>query len=175
MKYKLFIPFFLFLFVKTSIYDLQIQTVEGNTINMSEFRGKKILIASISHTNLQSEGLVFLDSLQLANPSVVIIAIPANDFGGTGNAETLTAIINKTSRKIIVTAPADVKKEKDRTQNSLMKWLTSNLENFHFDAEVNTDNQLYFVSESGVLYAVLEKGVPTEIIDKLLKQEDVKN
>ena len=175
MKYKLTIPFFfIFLGFKTSIYDLQIQTVEGNKIKMSEFKGKKILIASISPDNLEAEGLAFMDSLQLANPAVVVIAMPASDFGGSRNAEIMLDIKDKTSRKIIVAEQADVKKASHNSQNSLMKWLTHDAENFHFDAEVVTDNQIYIISESGVLYAVLEKGVPNTVIEQLLKQEDIK-
>ena len=56
-----------------------------------------------------------------------------------------------------------------------MQWLTHAGQNIHFDADVTTDNQLYIISESGILYAVLEKGVPPGVIDQLLKQEDVKN
>lgn len=175
MKYKLTVPFFfIFLFVKTSIYDLQIQTVEGNKIKMSEFKGKKILIASISPENLETGGLAFMDSLQLANPSVVVIAVPASDFGGDRNTEIMLTIKDNTSRKIIVAEQADVKKEKNKSQNALMNWLTHEMENFHFDTDVTTDNQLYIISESGVLYAVLEKTVPVGVLDKLLKQEDVK-
>jgi len=173
MKYKLTIPFFfIFLGFKTSIYDLQIQTIEGNNIKMSEYKDKKILIASVSPDNLQAGVVTFLDSLQAAHPAVVVIAVPARDFGGSRNTEILLDIKNNTARKFIVTASADVRK--DKAQSPIMNWLTHDSENPHFGADVDTDNQIYIISESGILYAVLEKGVPIDVIDQLLKQEDVK-
>lgn len=173
MKYKMTIPlFFMFLFFRTSIYDLQIQTIEGNTINMSDFKGRKILIASTSPGNLETGRLAFMDSLQLANPAVVVIAVPASDFGGSRNTEILSAIKDNSSRKIIVTALAEVKKAKQKSP--LMKWLTNEADNFHFNADVATDDQLYVISESGVLFAVMEKGAPASLINQLLAQDDVK-
>lgn len=174
MNCKMAIPFFFIcLSFKTSFYDLQIQTLEGNTISMSDFKGRKIFIASISPDNLEVGGLAFMDSLQLAHPAVVIIAVPARDFGGSRNTQILLSVKGNVSRRIIVAAPADVKKANQRSQASIMNWLTHDSENSHFDAEVTTDNQIYIISESGVLYAVLEKGVPAGVIDQLLKQADI--
>ena len=58
-------------------------------------------------------------------------------------------------------------------QNALMKWLTNSSENNRFDAEVSTDNQLYVISESGILYAILEKGAPLKVLETVLGQKDI--
>jgi glutathione peroxidase-family protein len=154
--------------------DIQIQSLDGTIIAMKNFEGKKILIASASLDNFQNHRLNFLDSLQVANPSVVIIAVPALDFGGVRNESIIESIKNRPPGNIIVATPGEVKKNKGEKQSRLLRWLTNDADNSHFNAEVATDDQLYFISESGILYAVLEKGVPAAVIDQLLKQDDVK-
>lgn len=174
---------FIFLFVilcstnllaQNKIYDQSIQTLDDRTISMSRFSGSKILIASVSPDRLKKKTLAQLDSLQTANPSVIVIAVPALDFGGSDNTELVAQIKKNNARKIIITTASEVKKENGDRQSGLLQWLTHGTKNSHFDTEVATDNQLYFISESGILYAVLESGAPSSLVDKLLKQEDVK-
>lgn len=162
------------LFFKSSIYDLQIETAQGQLINMSQFKGKKILIASVSPEILETNKLSFLDSIQDAYPTIVVIAVPAKDFGGNRNEEIVATAKNAPTRKIILTPLADVKKSKASVQHPLLRWLTDASANTHFDADAETDDQLYVVSESGVLYAVLQKGVPAKVIDQVLEQQNIK-
>jgi glutathione peroxidase-family protein len=158
---------------QSNIYDQALQTLHAETISMDAFKGKKILIAAVSPANLQSGSLYFLDSLQKANPAIVVIVIPALDFGGDGNTEILNNIKNDSTPVIIINAAAQVTKASGSLQHSLMNWLTHNTENSHFDAEVSTDNHLFLISETGILYAVLEKGTPLSVIDDLLDQKPV--
>jgi glutathione peroxidase len=159
---------------QTSIYDIRIQTLEGKIISMSAFKGKKIMIAALSPDNMQSGSLDFLDSLQKAHPSITIIAVPALDFGGQQNVEILSSLKTITTQNIIITASAQVKKTAGVQQDHLLYWLTHSSENSHFDAEVVTDDQLYIISESGILYSVMEKGTKPDIIDQALKLGDIK-
>jgi glutathione peroxidase-family protein len=130
------------LLAQSSVYDINIQTLKGATIGMAEYKGKKIVVASESPNNLKNGGIDFLDSLQLTYPSVIIIAVPANDFGGEQNAEILDLLRNDESIQIIITSPDEVKKDNGSTQNPLLEWLTNDSENSHFDADVVTDRQI---------------------------------
>ena len=175
MKYILI---FLFLFqgkliAQKDLFEIQIHTLDGELITMKKFEGKKILMVVISPDNMNNHRLTFLDSLQVANPSVIVIVIPALDFGGNKNEEILEGIKNNMPVHFIITSPGEVKKNKGERQIRLLKWLTTDTENLHFNAEVITDDQLYFVSQSGILHAVLEKGASANLINKLLKEEDV--
>ena len=82
-----------------SIYDIPLTSADGSKINMADFKGKKILIAAVSPDNIQSSAFSFLDSLQTANPGIVVIAIPAKDFGGSENAEIISAVNNNKTKK----------------------------------------------------------------------------
>jgi glutathione peroxidase len=160
--------------IQTSIYDIQIQTMDGKTISMSAYKGKKIMIAAVSPDNMQAGGLDFLDSLQKAHPSVTVIAVPALDFGGQQNTEILGSLKTIAPKNIIITISAQVKKTAGLQQDHLLYWLTHSSENSHFNAEVETDNQIYIISESGILYSIMEKGTKLAIIDQALKQVDIK-
>lgn len=161
-------------FAQTEVYDLSIQDLQGKIVKLGKYKGQKILIASVTPDNLERGGLRFLDSLQQVYPRVAMIAVPAMDFGGAKNAEIMTNIRNENSKGLIIGSPANVKKNKGKDQNSLLKWLTNLSDNKHFNDDVDTDNQLYVISESGILYAVLLKDAPVAVIDIVLRQADIK-
>ncbi len=176
MKYLLILLFFITgrSFSQTSLFDIQLQSLDGNLIQMKDYKGKKIVVSVVSPVILQSYLLAFLDSLQLSNPSVIVIAVPATDFRGIDDSLKIEALKENNTSHIIVAAAGKVKKSNGIKQNRLLQWLTNSSQNNHFDADVTTDAQLYIISESGVLYSVLEKETPVSLINQLLKQPDVK-
>lgn len=159
---------------QSSVYSISIQGLNGKTISLSDYKGKKIIIAAVSADNLQKGQLRFLDSIQANNPSVAVITVPASDYKGANDSLTIDGVKKSNTLKMQVAAADGVKKANGARQNRLMQWLTSVSLNTHFDLDVTTDNQLYVISESGILYAVLEKGAPPGLINQLLKQDDVK-
>jgi glutathione peroxidase-family protein len=156
---------------QSSIYSLATQTATGNTINLSDYKGQKILIASVSQNNLdQKTGFTFWDSLQKANPSVRMLIIPANDFDTALNSVLKTSIIAATPANIILAPAAQVKKDKGQNQQPIMKWFTSVTDNNHFDVDVTTDIQIYVINEYGELYAVLDKSTHSSELNEVLKK-----
>lgn len=174
---KVILCFFIFyssqIFSQSSIYDLYIQKPEGDSISMSMFKGNKILIIAVSQDNLQKSDLNFWDSVQISNAPLVVILVPADDFGKTVDDSTIAVIKSNLSTNIILSDDVLVKKSEGQNQDPILQWLTHTDENTHFNAEITSGKQIYVVSESGVLYAVLEKGVPAQVLDQLLKQQDV--
>jgi glutathione peroxidase len=66
----------------TSFYDHSLPGVNGTTINLNDYRGKKVLIVNIATGSSQVEQLSSLESLhQQHKDSLVIIAVPSNSFG----------------------------------------------------------------------------------------------
>ena len=86
MKYILFFVFFYCCQVsaQSNIYDFQVQTKNGKSIKLQDFKGKKILIVSVGAKNLQAKGAFsYWDSIKAANPKIEIIIIPSDDFSET--------------------------------------------------------------------------------------------
>src|SRR6478735_7458133 len=66
-----------------SIYDFKVESLEGGTIDFSQFKGKKILIvntASKCGYTPQYEGLEAL--YEKYKDHLVVVGFPANNFGG---------------------------------------------------------------------------------------------
>ena len=173
--------FFIFLillsgsvFGQNNLYERHVATADGQALNMADFKGSKILVAAVSPQRLEKGRMVFLDSLQQAFPKVKMIVIPAQDFDEEKQADRVVAALQSRSDKEAVLASAAWVKKTASGQHALMQWLTNAEYNKHFNTEVNTDEQIYVISESGILYAKLEKGVPLKVIEEVLRQEDVK-
>lgn len=161
-------------FGQPGLYERHVSTADGRSLNMADFKGAKILVAAVSPPLLQKGRMAFLDSLQQAFPTVKMIVLPAQDFDQEKQADRVVAELQSRSAKEAVLAqPAWVKKTAN-DQHPLMQWLTNAQYNKHFNTEVYTDEQIYVISESGILYAKLEKGVPLKVIEEVLRQEDVK-
>lgn len=78
----------------SKIYDFTINSLQGNPINFSDFRGKVLLLvntASKCGLTPQYEGLQLLHD-QYSREGLVIIGSPCNQFGGQepGDAKTIS-------------------------------------------------------------------------------------
>lgn len=160
---------------QNSFYELNVETAYGGKFSMGQYKGLKVLVAAVNVNNLKKKAaLQFWDSLKTANPKVAFILIPASDMDSTENDSTaMRDIKDKTPEKLVLSDAGKVKKDKGDKQNTIMQWLTDVGKNKHFDLEVESDVQIYVVSESGELYAVLTKDTKLAILNEVLNQADV--
>jgi glutathione peroxidase len=163
----IFLPF-LFL---SSIYDIQVESVNGDTISLSNYTNKKILITVINAAEPDPSQLEALDSLQKNDTSLVVIAVPANEFGGPGSDSAIAAMQDSLGLEILITKSSYVTKGSGDNQVLLFKWLTDVNENSHFDTDVETVGKFFIVSKTGILYSVLSNDVPADILDQVLDQQ----
>ena len=159
-------------FGQSNFYSQQVQLLNGDTFSLRAFEGKKILIASVSPENLYGGQDNYLDSIQTANPSIVVIVIPALDFGGDRNGTIVDSLKNKTGLKILITTATYVTQASGNMQDALMNWLTHFTGNTHFNQEVTTDTNFYVISTKGELQAVLDKTTPSSVIDLVINQTE---
>lgn len=175
--YKL-ILFFLVLsgpvFAQSKVYDLTSTSVDGKSISLAGYAGKKIIVATFSISSMNAGNWKYLDSIQAVRKDLVIIIVPSTDLEASGTVSKSTSLNTISGNTAIVTSSAMVEKDKGTEQLPLLQWLTKVSQNSHFDISKGTDGQLYFISESGVLYAVLENSAPIELVASLLVQPDVK-
>lgn len=171
---KLLIIFFSYAFTLVfgagSIYDIQVNTIDGDKINFSSYQGKKIIISEFDVMVPDINQLVFLDSLQTISDSVVVIGVPAVDFSGTRTLQDLITLRDSLNLHFLITEPVSVKKIADTGQSPLFKFLTNSNENGHFDEEVEEPDQLYFIDGTGTLYSVLRKETPHNVINDVFNQ-----
>ncbi len=162
--------FLIMVSMQSSIYNIQVETLEQATISISSFSGKKIVISPFNASNPDIAWLRHLDSLQMSNRKLQVIAVPANDFANAGSNASLSALKDSLALHLIILKSTDVKKSAGVNQNLLLKWLTHVNENGHFDVDVLAEGQMFIVSSNGILYSVLDNDVPADILNQILNQ-----
>lgn len=136
-----------------SIYDYEIETIDGKTISMSQFKGKKIMIvntASKCGFTPQYEQLQALYA-EYKDQNFVIIGFPANDFlkQEPGSNEEIAAFCQKNYG---VDFPMMAKiSVKGKEMAPIYEWLTSKELNGKADSSVKWNFQKYLIGTDGKL------------------------
>ncbi len=154
-----------------SIYDFKVEALDGQTIDFSKFKGKKILIvntASKCGYTTQYEGLEAL--YKKYQDKLVIVGFPANNFGGQ-EPGTNTEIGEFCKKNYGVTFPMAAKVSvKGDDKAPIFKWLTSKSENGVLDAEIGWNFGKFLLDENGHLLSYFPSKVTPmseEITSKL--------
>ena len=154
-----------------SIYDISINSLTGEPINLSDFNGKKILIvntASECGFTGQYEGLQEL--YDTYKDKLVVIGVPCNQFGGQepGSANDIQSFCNQNyGVTFLMTEKVDVKGKK---QHPLYAWLTKKELNGVSSSSVKWNFQKYLIDEKGQLinyYYSITKPMSNKIINHL--------
>ena len=135
-----------------SIYDIPINSIDGNEINLNEYKGKFILFVNVaSNCGFTRQ---YKDLQQLYNENsdkLVVIGVPCNQFGAQepGSEEQISIFC---SEKYDVTFPMTEKiSVRGSNQHQLYKWLTSKDFNGRKSSSVKWNFQKYLVDEEGNL------------------------
>lgn len=137
--------------LNTSIYNLQFQDIDGNTVAMSQYQGKKILLVNIATGSNKVSQLAGLQQLQQQfADSLVVIGFPSNSFGNeTRNDAQIKQFCQSgygVSFKLAAKNPiAGI------LNQPVYSWLTTMGENGVTNDPVKGDFQKYLISESGNL------------------------
>jgi len=137
---------------KTSIYDININSLQGKSIDFSNFKGKHILFVNVAskcgftpqYKELQKLHEKYKDSL-------VVIGVPCNQFGAQepGNPFEIQEFCEiNYGINFLITEKIDVKGE---TQHPLYKWLTNKELNGFKDTTVKWNFQKYLISPNGMI------------------------
>lgn len=135
---------------KTSIYNLQINDIEGNKINLEKFKGKKILFVNVASkcgfTKQYEELQKLYDTYK---DKLVVIGLPCNQFGEQ-EPGTLSEIQNFCSVNYGVSFPMTEKIDvKGSNQHPIYKWLTQKEKNGVKNSSVKWNFQKYLIDENG--------------------------
>jgi glutathione peroxidase len=136
----------------TSIYDLQVTAIDGSTINLSSFQGKKVLFVNTASNSKYVNQYASLEQLyQLYKDSLVVIAFPSNSFGNEpGNASSIQTFVNNTYNiHYFLAAPVSV--SSGSTQSPIYQWLTQISQNGTMNNQVTGDFDKFLMNGSGKL------------------------
>lgn len=147
-----------------SIYDFEIQSLEGEIINFADFKGKNILIVNTASECGYTPQYADLQELHESfGDQVTVLGFPANNFGGQepGSDQQIAQFCEKNYG---VTFPMFSKMEVvGKNQHPLFKFLKEQT-----GKEPNWNFCKYLVSEDGTEISFYPSSVnPGEIAEKL--------
>jgi len=141
-------------FLLTSFYNLQFQDVNGATINMSGFQGKKVLLVNIASNSSLMNQIGELQQLKdQFGDSLVVIAFPSNSFGNEprSNAEIQLLCQTTYNSTFIIASKGAV------AGTSLLpvyNWLSKAADNGDADLLISGDFQKVLVAKDGSIQGV---------------------
>lgn len=142
---------------KKEIFDIAVTTIDGDSITMEDFKGKKLMIVNVASKcgyTKQYEGLQKLYE-KYGGEEFEIIGFPANNFMNQ-EPGTNEEIKEFCSLNYNVTFPMMAKiSVKGKDKHPLYQWLTTKTLNGVADSKVKWNFQKYFVDASGNLVGML--------------------
>jgi len=136
--------------MQTSIYDIPINSLDGNPINLSTYKGKCILFVNVASECGFTNQYKDLQKLSDSYPNdLVVIGSPCNQFGKQepGDASQIKTFCERNfGVTFLLTQKIDVKGSK---QHPLYKWLTSKDLNGKKSSSVKWNFQKYLVNKEG--------------------------
>ena len=133
-----------------TIYDFKITSLEGSTIDFSEYKGKKILIVNTASMCGYTPQYEALESLyKKYSDKLVIVGFPSDNFGGQEYAND-KEIKDFCSKNYGVTFPLTTKVDVSGDKMiPVYKYLTSKSENGVLDATVKWNFNKFLINETG--------------------------
>ena len=137
--------------VINSLYDIKINGLNGSPLDLSAFKGKKVLFVNVASHCGYTPQYRELQKLHENYPNLVVIGVPCNQFGNQerGSSE---SIQNFCETNYAITFPMTEKIHvRGANQHPLYKWLTSATMNGLKSSSVKWNFQKYLVDEDGQL------------------------
>jgi glutathione peroxidase len=147
-------------FSEQSIYKIMLKSIEGKDFTLAQYSGKKILIVNTASECGYTGQYADLQKLQdKYNDKLVVIGVPANDFGGQEPDEN-HSISEFCQMRFgvefqLLTKSVVVGKEKCE----LYKWLTNKAVNGWNEKEPTWNFCKYLISETGELLCFMDSAV----------------
>ena len=156
---------------QSSLYDISINSITGEPINLKDFKGKKILFVNTASKCGFTGQYEDLEKLyKTYKDKLVVIGLPCNQFGGQ-EPGTLTEIQSfcevNYGVTFLMTEKVDVKGD---NQHPLYAWLTDKELNGVKSSSVKWNFQKYLIDENGNYidyYYSMTKPMSSKILNHL--------
>ena len=145
---------------KKNFYDFKATTIEGQPIDLSAYKGKKVLVVNTASKCGYTPQYAQLEEIYktYGNERFVVIGFPANNFMSQ-EPGTNSEIKEFCTGKYNVTFPMMSKiSVKGKDMDPLYQWLTSKEQNGVVDAPVKWNFQKFMIDENGNLAGMAPPG-----------------
>jgi len=145
----------------SSIHQFTANTIEGNTLNFKEFKGKKLLIVNTASKCGLTPQFKELQNLfeKYKSQNFMIVGFPSNDFAKQdpgSNNEIKSFCERNYGVSFLMMEKISVKGD---SIHPIYKWLTQKSENGVINSKVKWNFQKYLIDENGHLAEVMSPRV----------------
>lgn len=136
-------------FLIINFSSLSYNNVDGNSVSMSSYAGKKIMLVNIATNSDKVGQLAQLKQLQQQfADSLVIVLFPSNNFGHENrtNAQIKTFCQTHYNFTFNIAATSNVT---GSTANAIYNWLSQSSQNGDMNAVIGGDYQKFVISKTG--------------------------
>ncbi len=154
MKISLFITLLFNTFImmsQQSVHEFTINTIDGESKNLSDFKGKKMLfVNTASQCGFTPQYMELQELHEKHGDELVIIGFPANNFGGQepGSNDQIKTFCQKNyGVSFILSEKVSVK---GKNIDPIFKWLNAQ-DNQSFKGDIMWNFEKYLIDESGKL------------------------
>lgn len=153
---------------QTSIYDLSFDDISGNKVNLSDFKGKKIMfVNTASECGFTGQYAELQELHEKYGDKLVLIGFPCDQFGGQepGSESEIQSFCKKNyGVTFLMASKIDVK---GANQHPVYQWLTSKDQNGVDNSTVMWNFEKFIVDENGNLVDHFKSPV-TPMSDKII-------
>jgi glutathione peroxidase len=157
------------LIMEKSIYDFKMKDINGQEVDFSQFKGKKMLLVNVASKCGYTPQYEDLQKLhEMHGDKVVIIGFPANNFGGQepGSNEEIKQFCSENYG--VTFTMMDKVSVKGADKDPMYRWLSDKDLNGWNDKEPSWNFCKYFINEKGELLKFFPSSVkPTD--EEILK------
>ena len=135
-----------------SVYDIDLNNIDGFNIDLSKFKGKYILFVNVASNCGFTKQYADLEKLyQQYRKELIVIGLPCNQFGGQepGNSKEIKHFCQENyGVSFPITEKINVKGD---NIHQLYSWLTDKQKNGNINSKVKWNFQKYIVDRDGEL------------------------
>jgi glutathione peroxidase len=149
----------------TSLYSLSFNDAAGNTVSMSAFKNKKILLVNISTSSKRVAQLEGLQQLQETfGDSLVVVAFPSNSF--TNDSLSSLEVLSFCQRNYRATFPIAQKNPVSGTlKQPIYQWLSDSSLNGTAKVQVSGDFHKVLINSEGEIVGLFSPVItPTDSV-----------
>jgi glutathione peroxidase-family protein len=150
------------------LMDLSVKKLQGDSLQLDAYGGKKLLFVVIPHNADSSFEQVKQFALRYKD-TVVVFGIPSREDGYQDAMK--SSILSLYGNLPIVVLEAQFTRKTSTGQSNLMSWLTTRTKNRHFDTDASGIGSKFFVDQTARLYAVFPPRVSLQspLINKVVQ------
>ncbi len=152
-----------------NIYTFKVNDINGKSLDLSQFKGKKILVVNTASKCGYTPQYEDLEKLyQAYKGKLVIIGFPANNFGGQEPGTNPEIQLFCTSKFNVTFPMASKVSVKGSDIDALFKWLTTQ-DNPDFKGDIHWNFEKFLINENGILVHRYRSG--TKPMDESITKE----